>query len=159
MAEREGGGAKFLRGLMTAALVVAVIILVAVFWRQVLDALGSIGGYLRDHVPDQAGQRVAVLVCLTLAGLLGVLFSNAGHFTAYGMALGLGPLLWVLFWEGFPPLGLRPTWTDRLGLAHLGPTDVTVWAVAAAIVITLVFVPLELREKYLRRKHQLADTD
>jgi hypothetical protein len=159
MAERDGGGTKFLRGLMTAALAVAAIVLVAVFWRQVLDGLGAAGDYVRDHVPGSSGQRAAVIVCLALALVLGVLFSKAGHFTAYGMALGLGPLLWVLFWEGFPPLGLHPRWTSRLGLAHLAPTEVALWAVAAAIVITLVFVPLELREKYLRRRHQLADTD
>jgi hypothetical protein len=114
---------------------------------------------VRDHVPGQAGQKVAVVVFLVVAGVFGYLFSKAGHFTAYGIALGLVPLLWVLFWEGFPPLGLNPSWTSSMGLNHLGPTGVAVWAVVAAVVITIVFVPLELREKWLRRKHELADTD
>lgn len=159
MAEREGGGTKILRGLLIAALVVAVIILLAVFWRQLLDALTATWRYIWDHVPAQAEQRVAVVVYLILAVVFGFVFSKAGHFTAYGIAMGLGPLLWILFWEGFPPLGLSPKWTARLGLGHLAPTEVILWAGVAALIITLVFVPLELWEKYLRRKHRLADTD
>ena len=155
----EGGGARFLRGLVTAAVIVAVIVLIAVFWKPVLDALGSVGDYIRDHTPKESGQRVAVVVYLIVAAVLGVVFSRAGHFMAYGIILGLGPLLWVLFWEGFPPLGLNPTWTARLGIGHLGPAEVALWAAVAAVLITLVFVPLELREKYLRRKHQLADSE
>jgi hypothetical protein len=151
--------ARFLRGLLIAVVIIAAIVLVAVFWRPVLDWLGSVGGFVRDHTPKQSGQRAAVIVYLVLAAILGVAFSKAGHFTAYGVILGLGPLLWVLFWEGFPPLGLSPTWTTRLGVGHLGPGEVTLWAIVGAIVITLVFVPLELREKYRRRKHQLADAD
>jgi hypothetical protein len=159
MAEREGGGTKVLRGLLVAALVVAAIVLVAVFWSQLLDALTAVWRYVWDHVPAQGAQRVAVVVYLILAVVMGLAFSKAGHFTAYGIALGLGSLLWVLFWEGFPPLGLSPKWTARLGLDHLGPTEVILWAGLAALVIRLVFVPLELREKYRKRKHQLADTD
>ena len=150
---------RFLRGLLTAALIVAAIVLVAVFWRPVLDWLGSVGDFVRDHTPTQSGQRAAIIVYLVLAAILGVAFSRAGHFMAYGIILGLGPLLWILFWEGFPPLGLEPSWTTRMGIGHLGPAEVALWACVAAIVITVVFVPLELREKYLRRKHQLADTE
>ncbi len=159
MADGEGGGTKVLRGLLIAVLVVGVIVLAAVFWRQVGDALAAIWGFVVDHFPAQNEQRVAVAVYLVVAVLLGTAFSQAGHFTAYGIAMGLTPLLWALFWEGFPPLGLSPTWTQRLGVGHLAPGDVIIWAVVAAIVTTLVFAPLELREKYLRRKHQLADTD
>jgi hypothetical protein len=159
MADGEGGGTKVLRGLLIAALLVAAIVLIIVFWRQVVDAVDMAWGYVRDHFPKQSQQRIAVVVYLVVALLMGMAFSKAGHLTAYGLAMGLTPLLWALFWEGFPPLGLSPTWTTRLGLAHLGPTEVVLWAVVAAAIITLVFVPLELREKYLRRKHQLADTD
>jgi hypothetical protein len=87
------------------------------------------------------------------------MFSQAGHFTAYGLAVVLGPLLWFLFWEGFPLLGLKPSWTGSMGLGHMTPGLVILWGVVGAAVITLVFVPLELREKFLKRKHQLADTD
>ena len=159
MAEGEGGGTKVLRGLLIAALVVAAIVLVAVFWRQVGDALTATWRFVEDHIPGGAAQRTAVIVFLVVAFLLGVAFSKAGHFTAYGVAMGLAPLLWALFWEGFPPLGLSPSWTSRLGVGHLAPVDVIVWAVVAMAIITLVFVPLELREKWQRRQHQLADTD
>ena len=159
MAEREGGGSKILRGLFIALIIVAAIVLLAVFWRQVLDALGWGWGYVWDRVPGQTGQKVAVVVYLILAGVLGIVFSKAGHFTAYGIAMGLGPLLWFLFWEGFPLLGLSPSWTASMGLDHLGPSQVVLFAGLAALVITLVFVPLELWEKYLTRKHRLADTD
>ena len=111
------------------------------------------------HVPGAAGQKVAVVVYLIVAALVGIVFSQAGHFTAFGIAMGLGPLLWFLFWEGFPLLGLKPSWTSSMGLGHLPPGQVIVWAIVAAAVITLVFIPLELREKFQRRKHQLADTD
>ena len=156
MAEGEGGGTKIVRGLLIALLIVAAIVLLAVFWRQVLDALESGWGYLMDHIPDQGAQQTAVVVYLILAGLLGILFSKAGHFTAYGIAMGLGPLLWFLFWEGFPLLGLQPTWKESLGVQHLGPSQVILWAVVGAAVITLIFVPLELWEKYRRRKHRLG---
>jgi hypothetical protein len=159
MAQQETGGTKFLRGLLIAALLVAAVVLLIVFWRQVLDGAGALGGYVRDHVPGQAAQKAAVVVYLVLALVFAVLFSKAGHITAFGVALGLLPLLWLLFWEGFPPLGLSPSWTSSMGLQHLGPTGVAVWAVIAAAAMTIVFVPLELREKYLKRKHQLADTD
>ena len=56
-------------------------------------------------------------------------------------------------------LGLKPTWTDSMGLGHMTPGRVILWGVVGAVVVTLVFVPLELREKFLKRKHQLADTD
>jgi hypothetical protein len=159
MAEREGGGSKILRGLVIAVVIVAAIVLIAVFWRQVLDAGQSAGTYIVDRFPSETGQAVAVIVYLIISILLGILFSKAGHFTAYGVVMGLGPLLWFLFWEGFPPLGLSPTWTDSLDLSHLSPSRVILFAVVADVIITLVFVPLELREKYLRRKHSLADED
>ena len=159
MAEREGGGSKILRGLVIAVVIVAAIVLLAVFWRQVLDALQSAGQYVSDRFPTEPGQAVAVIVYLILSVLLGILFSKAGHFTAYGVVMGLGPLLWFLFWEGFPPLGLSPSWTDSMDLAHLDPATVILFAVVADIIITLVFVPLELREKFQHRRHQLADDD
>jgi hypothetical protein len=159
MADREGGGTKILRGLVTALVIVAALVLLVVFRSQVTDVGKSIGSYVWDHVPGPAGQKTAVVVYLIVAALVGILFSQAGHFTAYGIAMGLGPLLWFLFWEGFPLLGLKPSWTSSMGLGHLPPGQVIVWAVVAAAVITLVFVPLELREKFQRRKHQLADVD
>jgi hypothetical protein len=159
MAEREGGGSKILRGLLIAVVVVAAIILLAVFWRQVLDALQSAGNYVVDRFPSETGQGVAVIAYMVIAILLSILFSKAGHFTAYGIAMGLVPLLWFLFWEGFPPLGLSPTWTDSLDITHLAPGIVILFAVVADVLITLVFVPLELREKFQRRRHQLAADD
>jgi NAD(P)-dependent dehydrogenase (short-subunit alcohol dehydrogenase family) len=158
MTETEGGGTKIARGLVIAAVIVAAIVLIAVFWSPFLDALRAAGDYVADRFPSDTNQRAAIIAFLVLAVLLGILFSNAGHFTAYGLAMGLGPLLWVLFWEGFPPLGLSPTWKDTLNVNHLGPTEVAVWAIVGAAVITLVFVPLELREKYRMRKRAL-DTD
>ncbi|MGE5831213.1 MAG: hypothetical protein ACM30G_23035 [Micromonosporaceae bacterium] len=159
MADREGGGTKIMRGLATALAIVAALVLLVVFRSQVADFGRWIGDYVWDHVPGAAGQKVAVVVYLIVAALVGILFSQAGHFTAYGIAMGLGPLLWFLFWEGFPLLGLKPSWTGSMGLGHLPPGQVIVWAIVAVAVITLVFVPLELREKFQRRKHQLADTD
>jgi hypothetical protein len=100
-----------------------------------------------------------VVVYLILSILLGIMFSKAGHFTAYGVVMGLGPLLWFLFWEGFPPLGLSPTWTDSLNINHMPPAVVILFAIVADIIITLVFVPLELREKMLHRRHRLAEDD
>ncbi len=158
MAERgEGGGSKILRGLIIAIVIVAAIVLIAVFWRQVLDAVTSVGTYVVDQFPTETGQAAAVIVYLIVAVLLGILFSKAGHFTAYGVVMGLGPLLWFLFWEGFAPLGLSPTWTDSLSLAHLDPGRVILFAVVADILITFVFVPLEFREKYKRRQHRLGE--
>jgi hypothetical protein len=157
MADAEGGGSKIVRGLVIAVVVVAVIIFLAVFWRQTLDALGSIGRYVQDHIPGDNGQKGAVVVYLILSILLSILFSKAGHFTAYGIVMGLGPLLWFLFWEGFPPLGLKPTWTDSMGIGHMPPNDVILWAIVADVLITIVFVPLELREKFQRRRHRLGD--
>lgn len=159
MAEGEGGGTKVVRGLLIALLIVAAIVLLAVFWRQVLDGLENTWGYLMDNIPAQTGQKTAVIVYLILAAVLGVLFSKAGHFTAYGIVMGLGPLLWFLFWEGFPLLGLQPTWKESLGVQHLPPADVILWAVVAAVVITLIFVPLELWEKYRSRKRRLGKVE
>jgi hypothetical protein len=156
MADAEGGGSKILRGLVIAVVAVAAIILLVVFWRQVLDTLSSIGSYVQDHIPGDNGQKAAVVVYLILSVLLAIVFSKAGHFTAYGIVMGLGPLLWFLFWEGFPLLGLKPSWTSSMGTGHLGPTDVILWAVVADVIITLVFVPLELREKFQKRRHRLA---
>jgi hypothetical protein len=159
MAEREGGGSKILRGLVIAVVIVAAIVLLAVFWRQVLDALQSAGTYVSDRFPTETGQAAAVVIYVILSIVLGVLFSKAGHFTAYGVVMGLGPLLWFLFWEGFPLLGLHATWTDSMGLSHLAPSRVILFAVVADIIITLVFVPLELREKFQHRRHELANDD
>lgn len=158
MAEREGGGTKIMRGLVFAIVIVGAIILLAVFWRQALDALETAWNYVADRFPTESGQRSAVILYLILSVVFGIVFSKAGHYTAYGIAMGLGPLLWFLFWEGFPLLGLSPTWTASMGLDHLGPNQVILWAVVADIVVTLVFVPLELWEKFRRRKRSL-DSD
>ncbi|MDI1464318.1 hypothetical protein QEZ54_25430 [Catellatospora sp. KI3] len=152
MAEREGGAVKVLRGLGIAVAIVAAIVLLAVYWEPALDALVSMWNWLIDRIPEQGGQRTAVLIYMIAAVLLGILFSQAGHFTAYGIATGLVPLLWFLFWEGFPPLGLNPVWTGNMGVAHLSPSQVILWAVVATVVTTLVFVPLEYREKWTRRR-------
>jgi hypothetical protein len=159
MAVAEGGGRKILRGLVTAVVVVAALVLLAVFWRQVLDLAGSIGHYVQDHIPGDTGQKAAVVVYLILAVLLAIAFSKAGHFTAYGVVMGLGPLLWFVFWEGFPPLGLNPTWTQSMGIGHMAPSDVILWAIIADVLITLIFVPLELREKFKKRRHALTAED
>ena len=79
---------------------------------------------------------------------------------AYGIVVLLMPLLWVVFWEGFPPLGLK-AFSDSMGIDakdRLAPGDVILWAIIAAALITLVFVPLELREKFQKRRHRLAPT-
>ena len=152
MASREGGVTKVVRGLLIALVVVAAIILVAVFWRQVRDGLESGWNFIADHYPSDTNQRTAVIVYLILAAIGAVVFSRAGHFTAYGIATGLGTLLWFLFWEGFHPLGLSPTWTHSLNLNHLGSRSVVLWAVIAVVVITAVFVPLELAEKGRKRR-------
>ena len=73
--------------------------------------------------------------------------------------MGLTPLLWALFWEGFPPLGLHPNWTGSLGLTHLAPIYVITWAIVADVLITLIFVPLELRENMQRRRHRLGEAE
>jgi hypothetical protein len=159
VADGEGGGSKILRGLVIAIVLVAAIVLLAVFWRQVLDAGSWVGRYIGDHIPPTSGQKAATAVYLVIAVLLSILFSKAGHFTAYGIAMGLGPLLWFLFWEGFPLLGLHATWTGSMGLDHLAPGFVVLWAIIADVLITLVFVPLELRENWLRRKHRLGEED
>jgi hypothetical protein len=156
MAGRESGGMKVLRGLGISLAIVVGIVLLAAFWRQALDGLVAIWSYLVDRIPDQGNQRTAILIYLGICILLGIIFSQAGHFTAYGIVMGLGPLLWFLFWEGFPPLGLNPTWTETLNLDHMSPSQVILWAVVADVVITLVFVPLELREKYRVRRRRMA---
>jgi hypothetical protein len=157
MAGREGGVTKVFRGLLIAVGVVAAIVLVAVFWSEFRDALVAGWSFLADHFPTETNLRTAVIVYLVLAAAAAVAFSKAGHFTAYGIATGLGSLLWFLFWEGFHPLGLSPTWTGRMGLRHMDSTSVVLWAVVAALVITLVFVPLELGEKRRKRRHWLED--
>jgi hypothetical protein len=156
MAGRESGGMKVLRGLGIAVAIVVGIVLLAAFWEEALNGLASLWNYLVDRIPDQGAQRTAILVYLGICVLLGVIFSQAGHFTAYGIVMGLGPLLWFLFWEGFPPLGLNPVWTENLNLDHMSPSQVILWAVVADVVITLVFVPLELREKYRVRRRRLS---
>ena len=156
MAERESGGAKVIRGLLISALIVIAVVLVAVFWRQVISGAQVAFDYVSDRFPTEPGQQTAVIVYLVLAGILGVLFSKAGHFTAYGIAIGLGSLAWFLFWEGFPPIGLSPSWAESAGLGHLPPAQVILWAVVGAGIITVIFVPLELWEKFRRRKRSLS---
>jgi hypothetical protein len=148
----EAGAFKILKGLGIAVLSVVALVLVAVYWEPVLNTVVDLWNYLIDRIPDDGGQRTAVLVYMIVAVIMGVLFSQAGHFTAYGIAMGLVPLLWVLFWEGFPPLGLHPVWASNMGVAHLSPSQVALWAVVAAVLTTLVFVPLEYREKFQRRR-------
>jgi hypothetical protein len=157
MAGREGGVTKVVRGLLIAVVVVAVIVLVAVFWGRVRDGVVSGWDFVADHYPSDQNQRTAVIIYLVLAAIGAVVFSRAGHFMAYGIATGLGTLLWFLFWEGFHPLGLSPTWTGRLSLRHLNSASVVLWAAVAVVVITLVFVPLELAEKRRRGRDLLPD--
>jgi hypothetical protein len=159
MVERESGGAKFVRGLVIAVVVVAALVLLIVFRSQAWEGVKNAADYIGDSFPGQTGSKVAVLVYMVVAVLLGILFSQAGHFTAYGIAMGIAPLLWFLFWEGVPPVGLDPSWASSAGLEHMTAGNVVLWAVVADVVITLVFFPLELREKYQARKHRLADTD
>ena len=144
--------------MIIAFLIVAAIVLLAVFHRQVTDALSSLGRYIQDHIPASTNGKATLVVYLIVSVLFGVLFSKAGHFVAYGIVVLLLPLLWVLFWEGFPPLGLQ-SFGESMGVGHLAPVDVIIWAVIAAILITLVFVPLEIREKYAKRRHRLAPAD
>ncbi len=159
MAEREGGGSKILRGLLTAFIIVAVLVLAIVFRSQLASSGGAAGKFVADHIPPTFGQKVSVIIFLIIAALLSIAFSHAGHFTAYGIAMGLAPLLWFLFWEGFPILGLHPTWLGSLGVAHMSPIYVITWAVVADVLITLVFVPLELRENVQRRRHRLGEEE
>jgi len=159
MTERESGGTKFVRGLVIALLAVAALVLLIVFRSQVWEGAQNASTFVADSFPGQTGSKLAVLIYLIVAVLLGILFSQAGHFTAYGIAMGITPLLWFLFWEGVPPVGLEPSWASSAGLDHMSVGNVVLWAVLADIVITLVFFPLELREKYQARKHRLADTD
>lgn len=159
MTERESGGTKFVRGLVIALLAVAALVLLIVFRSQVWDGAQKASQYVADSFPAEAGSKLAVVIYLVLAVLLGIIFSQAGHFTAYGIAMGIAPLLWFLFWEGVPPIGLEPSWASQAGLVHMSVGNVVLWAVLADIVITLVFFPLELREKYQARKHRLADVD
>ncbi len=159
MADGEGGGRKVLRGLLIALLSVVALILIVVFRSQVGDAARWMGDSVRDHVPNSTGGKAAVAVYIIVSILLGIMFSKAGHFTAYGIVMGLSPLLWFLFWEGFPPIGLNPSWTGSMGLDHLAPGSVILWAIVADVIITLVFVPLELRENMRRRAHRLSDDD
>ena len=160
MADAESGGSKVLRGLIIAVLLVAALVLLAVFYRQVGDALSSLGTYVQEHIPGSTNGKATLVVYLILSVLFGVVFSKAGHFVAYGIVVLLMPLLWVVFWEGFPPLGLK-AFSDSMGIHakdRLAPGDVILWAIIAAALITLVFVPLELREKFQKRRHRLATT-
>lgn len=156
MSEPEGGGSKILRGFLFAVAIVAAIIVVALFWRQILDGLQAAFAYISDRFPTETSQQIAVIVYLVVAALFGVLFSKAGHFIAYGVAIGLGSLLWILFWKGFPAVGLKPPWAESAGLGPLDTNVVLLWAGVAVGIITLLFVPLELREKYLKRKKTLS---
>lgn len=159
MTERESGGTKFVRGLVIALLVVAALVLIIVFRNQVWDGAKDAAKYVGDSFPAENGSKLAVVIYMVLAVLMGIIFSQAGHFTAYGIAMGITPLLWFLFWEGVPPVGLDPSWASQAGLTHMTVGNVILWAVVADVVITLVFFPLELREKYQARKHRLADVD
>jgi hypothetical protein len=159
LAEPEGGGSKILRGLLTAVIIMAVLVLVIVLRSQLADSGNAVGKFVADHIPETAGQKIALIIYLIIAVMLAIVFSHAGHFTAYGVAMGLTPLIWAFFWEGFPPLGLHPSWVGSLGLDHLAPIYVVTWAIVADVIITLVFVPLELRENYLRRKHRLGEAE
>jgi hypothetical protein len=152
MANAEGGGTKVLRGVVIAIVVVAALVLLAAFHSKVTDWLASVWRFVSDHTPAHAEQRTALVIYMIAAVILSVVFSKAGHFTAYGIAMGLGPLLWILFWEGFPLLSLSPSWTNSMNLGHLSPAQVATWAVVADALITVVFVPLELREKFGKRK-------
>jgi hypothetical protein len=156
VAGSEGGGTKIMRGLLIATALVAALVLIVVFWRQILDWLGSGLDYLTSRFPDQSGQQMLVIIYLVLAVVFGILFSKAGHFTAFGVAIALLPLLWFVFWEGFPLLGLDPSWKAGMGVDHMGPQQVILWAIVGAVIITLVFVPLELWEKYRRRRRALT---
>jgi undecaprenyl pyrophosphate phosphatase UppP len=158
MSEPEGGGSKILRGFLIAVAIVAAIIAVALFWRQIFDGLEAAYGYISDQFPTESSQQAAVIVYMVIAALFGVLFSKAGHFIAYGLAIGLGSLLWILFWMGFPAVGLEPPWAQSAGLGNLPTGVVLLWAAVAVGIITVVFVPLELWEKFRRRKRSL-DTD
>jgi hypothetical protein len=148
----ESGGTKVARGAGIAVGIVAAIVLLAVFYKQIGDALAWAWDYLTDQFPKATDQAVVVTIYLLLAVVLSVLFSRAGHFTAYGIVIALWPLLWFLFWEGFPKLGLDPTWLNTLGVSHLAPGPVILWAIVADLIITIIFVPLELREKAKRRR-------
>lgn len=159
MTEPEGGGSKVLRGFLFAVLIVAAVIVVALFYRQIFDGLQAAFGYVSDNFPAETNQQLAVIVYLVVAGLVGVLFSKAGHFIAYGVAIGLGSLLWILFWLGFPAVGLEPSWAEQAGLGAIKTEQVFIWAAVAVGLITLLFVPLELREKYLRRKRVLTPAE
>jgi hypothetical protein len=159
LASAEGGGTKILRGLVTALIIVALFILVIVLRSQIASSGGALGRFVADHVPPTTGQKLALIVYLIVAVFLSIAMSNAGHFTTYGVAMGLGPLLWFLFWEGFPLAGLHPTWISSLGLTHPSPLIVITWAIVADVLITLVFVPLELRENVLRRRHRLGEDE
>ncbi len=156
MARREDGSKLVLRGVLISVVTVAILVLLAAFRTAVFDAVSGAWNFVVDRIPDDGSQRTAILVYLIVAVLIGIVFSKAGHFTAYGVAVGLIPLLWVLFWEGFPPLGLDPAWTDNLGVGHIGPGIVATWAFVAVILMTLVFVPLELWEKARRRRRRLG---
>jgi hypothetical protein len=159
MADREGGGSKILRGMLIAFVSVGLLVLAVAFWGDLRQALIRLWNFVAGHFPDSANQQIAVIAYLVLSVILAVIFSKAGHFTAYGVAMALGPLLWFLFWEGFPPLGLNPDWTTSMGLGHLPPSEVILWAVVADVVITLVFIPLELWEKMRRRRHRLGGSE
>jgi hypothetical protein len=154
---RERGVRNVLRGVLIAVGLVAAIVLAVAYWGRIRHAVAAAWDFVADNVPTDGHQRAAVLIYLVLAVIAAIVFSRAGHFTAYGVAVGLGSLLWFLFWEGFPPLKLSPTWTNQVGLQHLGRTGVILWAAVAVAVITVVFIPLEMREKVRRRRDLLPD--
>ena len=154
---REHGVRNILRGVLIAVAAVAAIVLLVAYWGPIRHGAARAWNFVSDNVPTDGHQRSAVVIYLVLAVIAAVIFSRAGHFTAYGVAVGLGSLLWFLFWEGFPPLKLSPTWTNQMGLHHLGRTPVILWAAVAVAVITVVFIPLEMREKVRRRRDLLPD--
>jgi hypothetical protein len=149
VAARTSGG-NFWRGLLIAALIVVVGVLLIVFRVQLYDGVRAVGHFVSHRAPTTIHQKSAVGVYLILAAIAGFAFSRAGHLTAYGIATGLGVLLWIVFWEGLPLLGLRSNLASSLGLGHLSPTQVLTWAIIAALVTTAVFWPFELAEKRRR---------
>src|ERR1043165_8465453 len=159
MAEREGGGTKVFRGVFIAVGIIVVIVLLAVLWGQFRHGVAETWNYVIDHFPDNGNQRIAVITYLVLAVLGAILFSKAGHFTAYGIAIGLGTLLWVLFWEGFPPLGLHPRWTGYMGLGHLDPARAFRWAGVGSWVLKIGSGQRERSGRARPRRPNLSSED
>ena len=125
MAKREGGGggggSKIFRGVLIAVVTVGILVVAAAFWGDVVHGLKAIGNYVADHYPDEASQQASVIALLVFAVLISIIFSKAGHFTAYGVAMGLVVLAAL---TGFGLAKLAPKATlpvaDLLGGLLLG---------------------------------------